>query len=56
MAIINTDVISCVKKKEYEKENSAFTKDLKSIAHYGWIRLCSHCCRGYHFIFIVHWT
>jgi len=21
----------------------------------GWIRLCSHCCRGYHFIFIVHW-
>jgi len=23
---------------------------------YGWIRLCSHCCREYHFIFIVHWT
>jgi len=22
----------------------------------GWIRLCGHCCRGYHFIFIVHWT
>jgi len=22
----------------------------------GWIRLCSHCCRGNHFIFIVHWT
>jgi len=22
----------------------------------GWIRLCSHCCRGYRFIFIVHWT
>jgi len=22
----------------------------------GWIRLCSHCCRGYYFILIVHWT
>jgi len=22
----------------------------------GWIRLCSYCCRGYHFVFIVHWT
>jgi len=21
----------------------------------GWIRLCSYCCREYHFIFIVHW-
>jgi len=24
---------------------------------YGWIRLCSHCCRRYHFIFVyVQWT
>jgi len=24
---------------------------------FGWIRLCSHCCRRYHFIFVyVQWT
>jgi len=26
-------------------------------AGYGWIRLCSHCCRRCHFIFVyVQWT
>jgi len=30
---------------------------MNSFMQSGWIHLCSHCCRGCHFIFVyVQWT